>query len=140
MSETSDNMNSMTGMNSSMNTSMNGPDMASDGTVRRVAQKAHEAVDRIEQTLGSSTDKVMNWQEEYGEMAREQVRANPLAVVAGAFAVGYLLAKLTRLGRAPLPGLSRSGAVPWTPDSTRTHAWKQGLIGSASTRRAAPML
>lgn len=96
MSETSDNMNSMTGMNSSMNTSMNGSDIATDGTVRRVAQKAHDAVDRIEQTLGSSTDKVMNWQEEYGEMAREQVRANPLAVVAGAFAIGYLLAKLTR--------------------------------------------
>ena len=95
MSEISDNMNSMTGMNS-MNTSMNGTDMASDGTVRRVAQKAHEAVDRIEQTVGSSTEKVMNWQEEYGEMAREQVRNNPLAVVAGAFAVGYVLAKLTR--------------------------------------------
>ena len=38
----------------------------------------------------------MGWQHEYGEMAREQVRANPLAVVAGAFAIGYLLAKITR--------------------------------------------
>ncbi|HWI84121.1 hypothetical protein [Ramlibacter sp.] len=69
---------------------------SSEGTVRRVAQKAHEAVDRLEQTIGSSSEKVMGWQEEYGEMAREQVRNNPLAVVAGAFVVGYVLAKLTR--------------------------------------------
>jgi ElaB/YqjD/DUF883 family membrane-anchored ribosome-binding protein len=82
--------------------------------VQRVAQKAHEAVDSVAQTLASSTgkahaavdsvaqtlssstDKVMNWQQEYGEAAREQIRANPLAVVFGAFAVGYLFAKLTR--------------------------------------------
>jgi hypothetical protein len=38
----------------------------------------------------------MGWQQEYGEMAREQVRANPLTVVAGAFAVGFLFAKLMR--------------------------------------------
>ena len=96
-SETSDSINSMTG--SSGSTGLNGvgtPGMGNDGTVRRVAQKAHEAVDKLEQTLGSSSEKMMGWQEEYGEMAREQVRANPLAVVAGAFAVGWLLAKITR--------------------------------------------
>jgi len=90
-------------MNSEMSDSvtMNGPSgstgmNSSDGTVRRVAQKAHEAVDKLEQTLGSSSNKVMDWQQEYGEMAREQVRNNPLAVVGGAFLVGYLFAKLTR--------------------------------------------
>jgi ElaB/YqjD/DUF883 family membrane-anchored ribosome-binding protein len=67
---------------------------ASDGTVQRLAQKAHEAVDRLEQTLGSSSDKVMGMQEEYGEMAREQVRANPLMAVGAAFAVGILFSKL----------------------------------------------
>jgi len=66
------------------------------GNVQRVAQKAHEAVDRLEQTLNSGTNRVMDWQQEYGELAREQIRANPLAVVLGAFAVGYLFAKLTR--------------------------------------------
>lgn len=70
--------------------------MGTSGTVQRVAQKAHETVDRLEQTLGSGTEKVMGWQQEYGEMAREQVRSNPLAVVAGAFAVGFLFAKLMR--------------------------------------------
>ena len=95
-SETSDSISSMNTMNS-----MNGPGgstglNANEGTVRRVAQKAHEAVDKLEQTLGSSSEKVMNWQQEYGEMAREQVRSNPLAVVAGAFLTGFILAKLMR--------------------------------------------
>lgn len=91
-SETSESM-------SSMNTAMGSGGLNGGGnesTVRRVAQKAHEAVDRLEQTIGSSGEKVMGWQQEYGEMAREQVRANPLAVVAGAFVVGFVLAKLTR--------------------------------------------
>jgi ElaB/YqjD/DUF883 family membrane-anchored ribosome-binding protein len=93
-SETSD---SITSMNSSMNgpggsTSLN----STEGTVRRVAQKAHEAVDKLEHTLDSGSEKVIGWQQEYGEMAREQVRNNPLTVVAGAFAVGFLLAKLMR--------------------------------------------
>ena len=65
-----------------------------DGTVQRLAQKAHEAVDRLEQTLGSSSDRVMGMQEEYGEMAREQVRANPLMAVGAAFAVGIVFSKL----------------------------------------------
>ena len=64
--------------------------------VQRVADKAHQAVDTVAETLSSHADKVMGWQEEYGEMAREQIRANPLAVVFGAFAVGYVFAKLTK--------------------------------------------
>lgn len=92
-SETSDSITSMNSMNGpSATTGLNG----NEGTVRRVAQKAHEAVDKLEHTLGSGSEKVMNWQQEYGEMAREQVRSNPLTVVAGAFAVGFLLAKLMR--------------------------------------------
>lgn len=90
-SETSDSISSMSGTGT---TGLNGS--ATDGTVRRVAQKAHDAVDKLEQTLDSSSERVMGWQQEYGEMAREQVRSNPLAVVAGAFAVGWVLAKLTR--------------------------------------------
>jgi ElaB/YqjD/DUF883 family membrane-anchored ribosome-binding protein len=93
-SETSDSI-------TSMSSSMNGPSGPSglnsvEGTVHRVAQKAHEAVDRLEQSLDSGSEKVMGWQQEYGEMAREQVRNNPLTVVAGAFAVGFLFAKLMR--------------------------------------------
>jgi len=67
---------------------------ADSGTVRRVAQKAHESVDRLEQMLGSSTEKVMGMQQEYGDMAREQVRNNPLAALGVAFAVGIVFSKL----------------------------------------------
>jgi ElaB/YqjD/DUF883 family membrane-anchored ribosome-binding protein len=88
-SETTDTLGTMNSTGSA--SGLNG-----NAAVHRVAQKAHEAVDRLEQTLGSSSEKVMGWQQEYGEMAREQVRDNPLAVVAGAFAIGFLLAKLMR--------------------------------------------
>lgn len=67
---------------------------ADSGRVRKVAQAAHEAVDKLEQTLGTSTEKVMGLQQEYGDMAREQVRSNPLAAVGVAFAVGIVFSKL----------------------------------------------
>jgi hypothetical protein len=44
----------------------------------------------------SITSMVMELPQQYREMAREQVRENPLAMVAGAFAIGWLLGKLTR--------------------------------------------
>lgn len=64
------------------------------GTVHRVAQKAHEAVDKIEQTVGAGSEKVMSLQQEYGEMCREQVKAHPLVSVAAAFAAGVVFSKL----------------------------------------------
>ena len=93
-SETSDNISSMNTSSIAGSSGLNGA--GSEGTVRRVAQKAHEAVDTLADTINTSSEKVMNWHQEYGEMAREQVRANPLALVAGAFVVGFVLAKLTR--------------------------------------------
>jgi len=92
-SETMDstNMSTTGGM-----TGTSGINATGTANVQKVAQKAHQTVDKLEQTLSSSAEKVMGWQQEYGEAAREQVRANPLAVVAGAFALGYLLAKVTR--------------------------------------------
>ena len=38
----------------------------------------------------------MGWQQEYGDMAREQVRANPLAALGVAFAAGFVIAKIFR--------------------------------------------
>jgi ElaB/YqjD/DUF883 family membrane-anchored ribosome-binding protein len=67
---------------------------SADNNVHRFAQKVHEAVDTLEQKIGMGSDKVMGWQQEYGDMAREQVRANPLAAVGIAFAVGYVFAKV----------------------------------------------
>ncbi len=62
--------------------------------VQRMAQAAHQAVDKLEQTLGTSSERVMGWQQEYGDMAREQVRTSPLAAVGIAFAVGIVFSKL----------------------------------------------
>ena len=78
-------------------TSSNGSGMMSDSTdgkISRVAQKAHQAVDKIEQTLGTSSEKMMSWQEEYGQIARDQVTAKPLQSVGIAFAVGVVFSKL----------------------------------------------
>ena len=65
-----------------------------DGTVRRVAQKAHEAVDKLEQSVGAGTEKVMGLQEEYGSICRDQITANPLVAVAAAFGAGIIFSKL----------------------------------------------
>ncbi len=62
--------------------------------VHRMAQAAHEAVDRLEQTLGVGSERMLDWQQAYGEMARDQVRNNPLAAVGIAFGVGILFSKL----------------------------------------------
>lgn len=64
------------------------------GRVHRMAQSAHEAVDRLEQSFSSSSERMMGWQQEYGDMAREQVRENPLAALGVAFAVGVIFSKL----------------------------------------------
>jgi ElaB/YqjD/DUF883 family membrane-anchored ribosome-binding protein len=94
-SETMDTTGTTGSMQGSAGNGLNGTGPAQQ-QVQRVAEKAHAAVDTVAQSLGSQADRVMNWQQEYGEMAREQIRANPLAVVFGAFAVGYVFAKLTR--------------------------------------------
>ena len=64
--------------------------------VRRMAQSLHEAVDSLEQKFGSGSERIMGLQEEYGNMAREQVRANPLAALGAAFAAGFIIAKILR--------------------------------------------
>jgi ElaB/YqjD/DUF883 family membrane-anchored ribosome-binding protein len=80
-------------------TSMNGPGAASGlngNVVHRVAQKAHETVDKLEQTVSTGSEKVLTMQEEYGAYAREQIKMHPLTTVAGAFALGLLLGKILR--------------------------------------------
>jgi hypothetical protein len=64
--------------------------------VRRMAQSLHEAVDSLEQKFGSGSERIMGLQEEYGNMARDQVRANPLAALGAAFAAGFIIAKILR--------------------------------------------
>jgi len=62
--------------------------------VHNVAQTLHKAVDTLEEKIGTSSDKMMGIHEEYGNMAREQVRANPLAALGVAFAAGFVFAKI----------------------------------------------
>ena len=96
-SETSE-LNSMNGVNS-MSTTGGSAGLAGNGNanvVHRVAQKAHETVDRLEQTMATGRERVMTIQEEYGTYAREQIKAHPLSTVAGAFALGLLLGKILR--------------------------------------------
>lgn len=83
-----------TGTTGISGTSLNGT--GAQQQVQRVADKAHSAIDSVAQSLNTGAERMMGWQEEYGDMAREQIRANPLAVVFGAFALGYVFAKLTR--------------------------------------------
>jgi ElaB/YqjD/DUF883 family membrane-anchored ribosome-binding protein len=84
-----------TSASTSTSTSAGGSSLGMDqGTVQRLAQKAHEAVDRLEQTIGTGSEKMMGMQQEYGDMAREQVRNNPLAAIGVAFAVGIVFSKL----------------------------------------------
>ena len=66
---------------------------------------------RIGPRIGSSSERVMSMQQEYGEMAREQVRANPLAA----------LVRMTGL-RADEPGEGQGHdheqcwpTAPWLP-------------------------
>lgn len=95
-SETMDTTNTM-GVTGQGTSGLNGPNSANpQAQVQRVAEKAHAAVDSVAQSISSGTDRMMSWQQEYGDMAREQIRQNPLMVVAGAFALGYVLAKITR--------------------------------------------
>lgn len=77
---------------SSTTATLNGNTASS--TVHRVAQKAHEAVDKIEQTVGAGSEKVVSLQQEYGDACREHVRGSPLVSVAAAFGAGILFSKL----------------------------------------------
>jgi ElaB/YqjD/DUF883 family membrane-anchored ribosome-binding protein len=77
---------------SSSSTGLNGD----ANKVRKMAQSLHDAVDSLEQKLGSGSERVMSLQQEYGDMARDQVRANPLAALGVAFAAGYIIAKIMR--------------------------------------------
>ncbi|HWP12490.1 MAG TPA: hypothetical protein VNN06_11745 [Ramlibacter sp.] len=88
MNETSDSLTNMNGPGAT--TGMNAK------VVHRVAQKAHETVDKIEQKVATGSEKVMTMQEEYGSYAREQIKLRPLSTVAGAFALGLLLGRILR--------------------------------------------
>jgi ElaB/YqjD/DUF883 family membrane-anchored ribosome-binding protein len=77
----------------SSGTGLNG---GSSARVHKAAQTLHETVDTLEEKLAMTTEKLMGLTDEYGTMAREQVRANPLAAIGIAFAAGFVVAKILR--------------------------------------------
>ena len=82
---------------SAENAGSNGAGLNGDANrVRKIAQTLHDAVDSLEQKIGSSSERVMGMQEEYGNMARDQVRANPLAALGVAFAAGFIISRILR--------------------------------------------
>lgn len=71
-------------------------------TLDRVVKGAHDTVDRLAETaaphvqrLQDSAEELRHTGDEWSESLRSTVRANPLASVATALAVGVVLAKLT---------------------------------------------
>lgn len=58
--------------------------------------KAQGAADQFSQMLGTMGDRVMEFQQEYGQKAREQVRARPLAALGAAVAIGVVLSKILK--------------------------------------------
>jgi ElaB/YqjD/DUF883 family membrane-anchored ribosome-binding protein len=62
--------------------------------VKLMAQRAHETVDKLEQSVNTGSERLMEWHQEYGDLAREQVRASPIAAVGVSFLVGIVFAKL----------------------------------------------
>jgi len=87
---------------------------ATVGLLRNAVQGAHETIDRLaesaapaarelgdrvsaaEDALHAKTDQLRETRDEWVESARTTVRSNPLASVAAAFALGAVIARITR--------------------------------------------
>lgn len=83
------------------------PDTGPSDLLNRVAQGAHETIDRLAQTaaphverwheqVDGAGERLHRHADEWADGLRTQVRANPLASVAAALALGMLIARLAR--------------------------------------------
>ena len=64
--------------------------------VDRMSGNAHRAIDAASEWASGIPDQAKQMQTRFTESANEQIRAHPIATVAGALVVGYVLARLTR--------------------------------------------
>jgi ElaB/YqjD/DUF883 family membrane-anchored ribosome-binding protein len=87
---------------------------AAVGLLKNATQSAHDTVDRLAESaapavrqvgervaaaadrLHAKTDQLREKRDEWTEGVRGTVRSNPLAAVAGAFALGAVIARITR--------------------------------------------
>jgi len=82
-------------------------DAASDtmtAQMGKLSSSAHSAVDgaaaatkSLSDTASDLSQQAMQWSGDVKESACASIRANPLATVAGALAVGYLIGRIARL-------------------------------------------
>jgi ElaB/YqjD/DUF883 family membrane-anchored ribosome-binding protein len=76
---------------------------STEGTIDRMSQSAHDAVDKAASVAGSYAERfsstgeqLMQMPEDWMQTAREYVRENPLQALGIAVAEGYLLHMITR--------------------------------------------
>ena len=76
---------------------------STEGTIDRMSQSAHDAVDKAANVAGSYAerfsakgDQLMQMHEDWMSTARDYVRENPLQALGMAVAAGYLLHMITR--------------------------------------------
>jgi len=69
---------------------------AAVGQMKQAVQGAHETIDRIADGVAPAVQQLCETRDEWVEGARTTVRNNPLASVAAAFALGALIARITR--------------------------------------------
>jgi ElaB/YqjD/DUF883 family membrane-anchored ribosome-binding protein len=76
---------------------------STEGSIDRMSQSAHEAVDKAAsmassyaERIGAKGDQLMQMQEDWVDTARDYVRENPLQALGIALAAGYLLHMITR--------------------------------------------
>jgi len=65
--------------------------------IDRLTGSAHRAVDRAAGAAGSTLEQAREMQTRMTEAACASIRARPIATVAGAVVIGYLLGRLARL-------------------------------------------
>ncbi|HYL91348.1 MAG TPA: DUF883 C-terminal domain-containing protein [Burkholderiales bacterium] len=76
---------------------------STEGTIDRISQSAHDAVDKAASVAGSYADRftakgeqLMEMRDDWMGTARDFVRENPLQALGIAVAAGYLLHMITR--------------------------------------------
>lgn len=68
-------------------------------TLERQKRKLDETIDSVSETAHDAVGRVAEQGDQWVEDARDYIRTNPFAAVAGAFAAGYLFCALRRLVR-----------------------------------------
>jgi ElaB/YqjD/DUF883 family membrane-anchored ribosome-binding protein len=115
MPDSTDSLNTDTGNAAGgVDRTLNNAATAASNIVDRLAESAHRAIDRLAQGAGPAVERMRSvasstvddmgrkvddlgaTKEEWMDSARTSVQGNPMAAVGIAFAVGYLIARLSR--------------------------------------------